>query len=142
MALFDQMITETNLSAAVRPLFRDGHYARSVEEAFKFLNNAVKGRSGDALRDGQALMMNTFADAHPVLRLNRLRSQSERDEQMGYKFIYAGAMTGIRNPRAHEHDLRDDPDMALEMLVLANHLTRMLRRSSRPKVRRTRQQIP
>ena len=142
MALFDQIITETDLSAAVRPLFGDGHYARAVEEAFKFLNNAVKGRSGDAVRDGQALMMNTFADADPVLRLNRLRSRSEKDEQVGYKFIYAGAMTGIRNPRAHEHDLRDDPETALEMLVLANHLTRMLRRSSRRRGRHARQPAP
>jgi len=138
LVLFDRVITEPDLNAATRPLYRDGHYARSVEEAFKFLNNAVKGRSGDATRDGQALMLNTFSDSAPVLRLNRLRSQSEKDEQKGYGFIYAGTMTGIRNPRAHEHDLRDDPDVALEMLVLANHLTRMLRRSARPRPRRAR----
>jgi uncharacterized protein (TIGR02391 family) len=138
LALFDQVITEPDLSAATRPLYRDGHFARAVEEGFKFLNNAVKGRSGDTTRDGQALMLNTFSDTTPVLRLNRLRRQSEKDEQKGYAFIYAGTMTGIRNPRAHEHDLRDDPDVALEMLVIANHLTRMLRRSSRPRARRAR----
>ena len=35
-------------------------------------------------------------------------------------------MTGIRNPRAHDHQLADDPDVALELLVLANHLMRKL----------------
>lgn len=39
----------------------------------------------------------------PVPRLNRLRSTAERDQQAGYRFIFAGAKTGIRNPRAHEH---------------------------------------
>ena len=36
--------------------------------------------------------------------------------------MFAGAMTGIRNPRAHEHELKDDPKVALELLALANHL--------------------
>jgi hypothetical protein len=72
--------------------------------------------------------------------LNAMRSTSERDEQTGYRFIFAGVMTGIRNPRAHEHQLRDDPDVALEMLVLANHLARMVTRSVR--ARRRRQPFP
>ena len=36
------------------------------------------------------------------------------------------AMTGIRNPRAHESQLADTPESALEMIVLANHLMRKL----------------
>ena len=40
--------------------------------------------------------------------------------------IFAGSMTGIRNPRAHQHDLMDDPEVALELLGLANHLMRKL----------------
>jgi uncharacterized protein (TIGR02391 family) len=137
LAQFDLMVTDPDLSAATRTLYRDGHHARAVEEGFKFLNNAVKGRAGDTTRDGQSLMLHVFAEGAPVLRLSRLRSQSQKDEQAGYKFMFAGAMTGIRNPRAHEHDLRDEADSALEMLVLANHLMRALRRSTRTRRRRT-----
>jgi uncharacterized protein (TIGR02391 family) len=107
-----------------------------VEEAFKFLANVVKGRAGQELRDGADLMLHVFNPDAPVLRLSRLRSTSERDEQTGYRFIFAGAMTGIRNPRAHEHTLRDEADIALEMLVLANHLMRAVRRSTRVRNRR------
>lgn len=39
------------------------------------------------------------------------------------------AMTGIRNPRAHESQLVDTPESALEMIVLANHLMRKLDRA-------------
>jgi len=136
MAQFDGLITDPDLNATCRSLFRDGHHARAVEEAFKFLANAVKGRSGEATRDGQDLMLHVFSLDKPVLRLNELRRVSQRDEQAGYRFILAGAMTGIRNPRAHEHTLRDQEDVALEMLVMANHLMRVVRRSTRVRRRR------
>ena len=67
-------------------------------------------------------MTEAFSAKTPALRLNDFCSQSDKDEQLGYMQIYAGSMTGIRNPRAHEHDLRDNPKVALELLVLANHL--------------------
>lgn len=136
MAQFDALVTDPDLSAASRTLYRDGHHARAVEEAFKFLANAVKGRSGETTRDGQDLMLHVFNLDNPVLRLNDLRRVSERDEQAGYRFMFAGAMTGIRNPRAHEHTLRDQADVALEMLVMANHLMRVVRRSTRVRRRR------
>jgi uncharacterized protein (TIGR02391 family) len=136
LAQFDALVTDPDLSAACRTLYRDGHLARAVEEAFKFLANHVKGRAGQGARDGADLMLHVFNADAPVLRLNRLRTVSERDEQNGYRFILAGAMMGIRNPRAHEHTLRDDPDVALEMLVLANHLIRAIRRSTRVRGRR------
>lgn len=131
MAQFDALLTDPDLNATCRTLYRDGHHARAVEEAFKFLANHVKGRSGEAMRDGQDLMLHVFNLENPVLRLNGLRRVSERDEQAGYRFMLAGAMTGIRNPRAHEHTLRDQADVALEMLVMANHLMRVVRRSTR-----------
>ena len=40
--------------------------------------------------------------------------------------IFAGVMAGIRNPRAHEHELEDEPEVALELIILANHLMRKL----------------
>ena len=136
MVQFDAMVTDPDLNATTRTLFRDGHYARAVEEAYKFLANAVKGRSGDSLRDGRDLMFHVFNLDAPVLRINRLRGMSQRDEQEGYKFIFGGAMQGIRNPRAHEHSLHDEADVAVEMLVLANHLMRAVRRSTRTRARR------
>jgi uncharacterized protein (TIGR02391 family) len=139
LTLFDALVTDTDLSAATRTLFRDGHYARAVEEAYKFLNSAVRGRAGESTRDGQALMLHVFDPDAPVLRLSPLRTQSQKDEQSGYRFVFAGVMTGIRNPRAHEYALRDDADVALEMLVTANHLMRAVRRSTRPRrIRRPR----
>ena len=71
-------------------------------------------------------MRTAFSANSPVLILNAFESASDRDEQQGYMDIFAGSMTGIRNPRAHQHDLMDKPEVALELLVLANHLKRKL----------------
>jgi uncharacterized protein (TIGR02391 family) len=138
MVLFDTLVTDADLSAATRTLYRDGHYARAVEEAFKFLDNAVRGRAGEDALDGQALMLHVFDPGAPVLRLSSLRSTSQRNEQAGYRFMFAGAMTGIRNPRAHEYAIVDEANVALEMLVIANHLMRVLRRSTRTRRARRR----
>ena len=109
-----------------RKLFADGHYARAVEEAFKYLNNAVKKKSGLTKKDGADLMRGAFSANSPVLKLNKFLSDTEKSEQRGYMEIFAGTMTGIRNPRAHDHELDDQPEAALEMLALANHLIRKL----------------
>jgi uncharacterized protein (TIGR02391 family) len=131
MARFDAVVTHLDLRAATRTLYRDGYFARAVEEAFKYLCNAVKGRANDQVRDGWDLMVQVFDPKAPVLRLSRLRSTSERDQQAGYRWIFAGVMTGIRNPRAHDHALADTPESALEMLVIANHLMRILAGSTK-----------
>ena len=98
----------------------------SLWNAFKFVNNMVKEKSGVGDKDGADLMWKVFSDNSPGLMLNPLQSQSDKDEQKGYMHIYAGVMMGIRNPRAHEHETLDSPQDALERLVLANHLIRVL----------------
>lgn len=128
---FDSGVTDAALRHASRQLFSDGHYARAVEEAFKCLNNEVKSISGIDDRDGANLMRKVFSANDPTLMLNELQSLSEQDEQKGYMDLYAGSMTGIRNPRAHEHELEDSPEEALEMLIFANHLMRKLRSANK-----------
>ena len=76
-------------------------------------------------------MRAAFSANSPLLYLNSLQSESDRNEQRGYMDLFAGAMTGIRNPRAHEHDIEDDPQVALELLVIANHLMRKLNGSTK-----------
>ena len=116
-------VTNRDLYKVVAKLFKDGHHARAVEEAFKYLNNLVKRRAGlDPSPDGSSLMKTVFSPNKPILRLNAGATQSERDEQLGYMEIFSGCMTGIRNPRAHEHDWEDSERRALELLTLANHL--------------------
>ena len=135
ISLFDSLITDQNLRVTTRKLFIDGHYALAVEEGFKCVNNAVKSRSG-LNADGAGLMRTVFSPNKPILKLNDLKTVSQRDQQQGYMDIFAGCMTGIRNPRAHEHRYWDEINVALELLALANHLLQMANKAKRSRKNR------
>jgi uncharacterized protein (TIGR02391 family) len=127
---FDEFVTDKELRAASRSLFEGGHYSQAVFEAFKLVNNLVKKRS-KVSEDGASLMFKVFPVKNPVLRLNTLSSTSDKDEQAGYQQILAGTMTGVRNPRGHEHGNLDTRQTATELLSLANHLLRKVRKASK-----------
>lgn len=124
--LFDALVTHTDLRVATRTLFCTGHYADAVRRGFICLDNAVRDKSGVSGRTGDSLMRTVFSANRPILQLNDLLTDSDRNEQQGYMDVYAGSMKGIRNPRAHEAQMTDDCETALELLTLANHLMRKL----------------
>lgn len=102
-----------------------GHYADAVEAAFKELNTVVKGmvrkKTGQEL-DGASLMAKAFSPNPPVLiALDDLSTDSGNSIQQGYMQIFAGAMTGIRNPKAHGN-LTIPKERAIHLLFLASLL--------------------
>jgi uncharacterized protein (TIGR02391 family) len=132
---YDELITYEPLIKASRDLFKNKHYTQAVEQSFKCLNNLVKQKSGLKTLDGDSLMRRAFSADNPVLKINSFKTKSDKDEQKGYMDIYAGVISGIRNPRAHEHILQDTPEVAIEMLVLSNHLARILDKTKKCRVK-------
>ncbi|WP_417613097.1 TIGR02391 family protein [Parasphingorhabdus sp.] len=121
---FDERNIHPEISKVSQKLFNNGHYSQSTFEAFKYLDNRVKKLSG-INESGQKLMMAAFTDTNPKIRLTPLSTQSEIDEQLGYRFIFAGSMSAIRNPRGH--DITIDPiDRCLDHLSFASVLLRRL----------------
>lgn len=109
-----------------RKLFFDGHYSQAIFEAYKTVVNQVKKISGVASLDGKPLMENVFSLSKPKIKLNRLQSQSDKDEQLGFMFLFSGAALGIRNPKAHDNIIQKDPIKALEYLSFASLLLKRL----------------
>ena len=120
--LFERLVTNESLRQATCSRFRSRNFADAVEAAFKCLDNSVREKSGLSDKSGSDLMFTAFSEKNPVLKLNGLRSATDLNEQEGYKHLFAGAMKGVRNPRAHEHEIKDGPKAALELLAFANHL--------------------
>ena len=114
-------MTHPLLTNATRQLFADRHYAHAVEQGFKAVNSLVKQRTGFA-DEGRPLMERAFSPNGPKLAINGLRNRTEKDEQTGMMFLFAGAMAGIRNVRTHDLHHEDDAPTALQLLVFANYL--------------------
>src|SRR6266550_1532989 len=98
---FEARNIHSDLPSDVRKLFDNGHFAQATFEAFKFVDEEVQRIAGDP-DFGYSLMMRVFGGVPPVVALNPGMTTSEKNEQDGYKFIFAGAMLGIRNPRGHK----------------------------------------
>lgn len=119
--LFMLFITDKEILEVSRDLFVSGFYTESVENAFKLLDERIQSLSKQEL-SGNKLMERVFSPQSPIIPLNTLKSTSEKNEQAGYQRLFAGSMLGIRNPCAHTNNWIDDPKIALEVIVLCQHL--------------------
>lgn len=121
--VFAITVTEPEIEAVSRDLFASGHYSLSVQEAYKAIDKFIGEKSGEAI-SGTALMDRVFSPNSPLLAWTDRKNTSEKDEQMGYHRLFSGAMLGIRNPATHEFNWVEDSEIALELLVFAQHLLR------------------
>jgi uncharacterized protein (TIGR02391 family) len=114
---------------AASKLYKDGHYANAVEAAVKALNDLVRLRCQLDI-DGMSLMERAFGSSNPILKFNDLSGQSDRDEQKGFMMMFSGAVSGLRNPRAHGF-IHDDPERALEFIAFVSLLAKLLDEAKR-----------
>lgn len=111
------------IQEAASSLYLNGHYAQAVEDAVKALNNVVRLKSG-LMEDGNRLMTEAFKRKDPVLAFNDLLDENDLSEQEGYMFMFKGAVSGLRNPRAHRL-VSDDPERALEFIAYVSLLAKL-----------------
>jgi uncharacterized protein (TIGR02391 family) len=123
-SVFARLVTEPEIEAVSSDLFVSGHYNLSVAEAFKAVDKFIADKVPSILQTGTPLMDQVFSPSGPYLRWTAMETQSQIDEQKGYHRLYSGAMLGIRNPTTHEFGWVDEPELALELVVFAQHLLR------------------
>lgn len=99
--LLEDRGSHAEVIAYCRPdLLREDYY-EAVFEAIKGMSSRIQRLTGvDA--DGYRLVDVTMTGKAPVLRLNSLSTQTERDEQLGIANLAKGLFSAFRNPAAHE----------------------------------------
>lgn len=88
--------------------FYNGKYADAIEASFKEINVIIKEivlKQRNQELDGAKLMKYCFSSERPVLVIQDIISETGRNVQLGYMEMFAGAMTGIRNPKAHNNQI-------------------------------------
>lgn len=125
---YEGLELHTVIDDAASSLYRTGHYANAIEDAVKALNAYVRMRSGVDNLDGVKLMEKVFNPSTPILKFNALADDSDRDEQKGFMFMLSGAVSGLRNPRAHRL-MTDDPERALEFIAFVSLLAKLVEKA-------------
>lgn len=128
--IFSSQITEPEISNVARDLFASGHYNIAVSQAYKALDKYVSEKAG-LQTSGLKAMRTAFNSKNPILVWSERTSTSERDEQEGYEHIFAGTMQGIRNPTTHEFGWVDSQELALELLLIAQHLLKKAKKAEK-----------
>lgn len=118
-------LVHPKVETSSRQRFEAGHYVDAVEAALKELNSVIKKvikkKTGQEF-DGVPLMQKAFSPNQPVLvALDDISTESGKNIQQGYMQIFAGAMQGIRNPKAHAN-LKITKGRAWHLLFLASLL--------------------
>ncbi len=102
--------------------FQQRHYDTAVFEAMKAVEVAVRDTARLSAADiGTNLMRKAFAIENGPLT-DKSAEQGEREARSN---LFAGAIGSYKNPHSHRN-VPLDPDEAAEIIMLANHLLRIV----------------
>lgn len=112
------------LWAAVEKSYESSNYRGAILDAVVALFTSIRETTGlDA--DGASLVGRAFGGDSPLLRVNKLRTESEKSEQRGIDAILRGLYLAVRNPRAHGH-IEDDKQTCDSILITVAWLWKII----------------
>lgn len=116
-------ILHPRISNVVWQEFIRGQYDVAVFQAMKAVEVSVRTASGLSAREiGTSLMRKAFdPETGPLTDL--AAEKAERDARSA---LFAGAIGSYKNPHSHRDVPIDSPDEAMEIVLLASHLLRIV----------------
>ena len=108
-----------------KKLFEDGHFANAAEDAFIEINDRTKKlfsivKPNDPVPDGEAAMTTVFSANSPLVEFCDRRTTTGQNKQKGFMQMLAGAMSALRNPKAHSNTERLSSEEAYRRLTTAS----------------------
>ena len=120
-------IVKATLHPAIREdvwsLYHRGRYDTAVFEATKAVEVAVRAAAGLQAKDIGASLMRKAFDAKTGPLTDPSVEEAEREARA---HLFAGVIGSYKNPQSHRNVALEDPDEAAEIIMLANHLLRIV----------------
>jgi uncharacterized protein (TIGR02391 family) len=126
--MLNRDLLHTRIAERAWDHLRNGRYDEAIMAAFKELEVAVRAAGNFAPKDlGVDLMRRAFNPESGVLHdVGAVDLNSTRGEQHALADLFAGAIGVYKNPQSHRWVGIDEPVKAIEALMLASHLLRLL----------------
>lgn len=112
-----------------KQLFLDGHFSNAAEDAFIEINDRVKKLfhklepSMVAIPDGCDVMNKVFATGEKaMIEVCDRSTQTGVNIHEGTRFMLAGAMSALRNPKAHSNSVVITKEECIRRLMFASML--------------------
>jgi uncharacterized protein (TIGR02391 family) len=130
-SLFPRDLVHGSIRTNVYSLFVQGDYEMAVLKAYRLVEIAVRDACGPGYKEmyGVELIRAAFhTESGPLTRRDEQKSERE-----ALSHLFAGAIGRFKNPSSHRHVVFNDPREAIEMILFANHLLRIVeeRRNAR-----------
>ena len=118
-------VVSEDIYSVIKNKYDNQLYSDAILDSFKYLTNIIREESKVG-GDGAGLIGQAFGGQSPKIKINKMETTSERDEQKGYEQILRGIYCGIRNPRAHEQ-CQDIKEVADSIIIFINYLAEMIK---------------
>ncbi len=125
-----ETIIDSRLWREIQKSYDQRNYSAAIKDSIYFLSDLIREKSG-LEGDGVSLIGRVFGGKNPKLKINRLRTDSEKDEQKGIEQILRGIYQGIRNPRSHGKWI-DSEENADAIIIFIDYLLKTIDKSKSP----------
>jgi uncharacterized protein (TIGR02391 family) len=107
--------------------YESGNYTSAIKTAILYISEEIRERTNLDL-DGDQLITKAFSINNPLLKINSLETQTEKDEQTGYMLLFQGMYKAIRNPRNHNL-IVDKKKEGESLLIVLNYMLSVIERA-------------
>lgn len=102
-------------------------YKNAILDSIQFVGDIIREKSG-LDNDGNQLIGGAFGGVNPKIKLNKFKTESEKNVQKGTESILRGIYSAYRNPRSHS-SVNDTEQDAFEVIIFINHLLKLIDKS-------------
>lgn len=121
-------LIEERLWNFIKRNYSSENYTNAVLDSVQFIGDVIREKSGlDS--DGNNLVGAAFGGKSPKIKLNKLKTETEKNIQKGIESILRGIYSAYRNPRSHSKT-DDSEGEAFEIIIFLNHLLKVIDKST------------